>query len=115
MKYFLTMMFITAILVIVGCSIQTSTHFSGEGDNWVVQFTSHGENATYDIQYRGEEPIPENINYSIASFSVTGRELSEDGYVENEDWGTSVDENNEEIDVTIEWNDESESFSLKQE
>jgi len=103
------------IAILVGCSLKTTTVFSGEGDNWIVKYTANEDNADYEIEYTGEEPIPENINYSIANFSVTGRELSEYGYVENEHMGNSIDENNEEINVTIEWNAESESFSLKQE
>lgn len=115
MKYFLYIMVIIAILVTAGCSLQTTTHFSGKGDNWIVKYTANGETADYEIQYTGEEPIPENINYIIDTFSVTGRELSENGYVQNEHRGNDVDENDEEINVTIEWNGESEIFNLTQE
>ncbi|RKL64855.1 hypothetical protein CR203_23995 [Salipaludibacillus neizhouensis] len=117
MRLFFYIIVSMAILVIAGCSLQTqtTTHFSGEGDNWEVKYTAYEETADYTIRYTGEDSIPENINYSIANISVTGRELSEYGYVESENSGSNIYENNEEINVIIEWHGKSESLNLKQE
>ncbi|WP_245922671.1 hypothetical protein [Alkalicoccus saliphilus] len=102
------------LIFLSACSMQSTTHFSGEGDFWEVTYTANEKTADYTIQYTGEEPVPETIDYYIDSSAVTGRTLSENGYAELTNRGNNVEQHDEEIDVTIEWEDDSESFLLTQ-
>ncbi|TVP81645.1 MAG: hypothetical protein EA344_12775 [Alkalicoccus sp.] len=113
MNYFPYTM-VSGFIFLSACSMQSMTHFSGEGDFWKVTYTANEKTADYTIQYTGEEPVSETIDYSIDSSAVTGRTLSEHGYAELTNRGNNVEEHDEEIDVTIEWGEDSEGFILTQ-
>ncbi|WP_054637457.1 hypothetical protein [Thalassobacillus sp. C254] len=117
---FFIVSFITINSLIIGCSDQRSVEFVGKGNNWDVKYTAHiqGENQEdidYIIRYIGSNSPPDTINYKIDSLEVTGAALNENAYVEhtnNSCSGCTITNENDELEVTIKWEEESESFYL---
>ncbi|NJP39412.1 hypothetical protein [Alkalicoccus luteus] len=110
------------LLFVAACQNQDTLHFSNEGDNWEVDYTvniydENSQSIDYAIRYIGEESLPETLNYSIGSTTVTGEILSEGGVIEHSGSGCSgcaVTREDDDIEFSIEWDDEhEESFVLE--
>lgn len=106
-------------LFLIACSTQKTYHFKGESENWHVDNTidiidNDSEFERIKIKYIGDNEIPEEIYYEIKGNS--GNTLLNDGVFKTSDsacYGCALTKENEEIDVTIEWNGKSDSFTLK--
>ncbi|WP_100399182.1 hypothetical protein [Bacillus sp. FJAT-44742] len=117
---YLIVSFIIINGLLIGCSDQRSVEFVGEGNNLEGKYTAHiqGENQEdidYIIRYIGSNSPPDTINYKIDSLEVTGATLNENAYVEhtnNRCSGCAITNENNELEVTIKWEEESESFYL---
>ncbi|MFC5711932.1 hypothetical protein ACFPU1_04005 [Thalassorhabdus alkalitolerans] len=117
---YLIVSFIAINGLLIGCSDQRSVEFVGEGNNWDVKYTAHiqeenQEDIDYIIRCIGSNAPPDTINYKIDSLEVTGAALNENAYVEhtnNSCSGCTITNKNDELEVTIKWEEESESFYL---
>ncbi|SET10947.1 hypothetical protein SAMN05216389_105198 [Oceanobacillus limi] len=82
--------------------------------------SSTSEEGELSIKYTGEEQVPNTINYKVGAYSGEGRPLGDDNSPTSITRSTgcsgcSVTEENDEIDVEIEWNGNSETFTLTSE
>lgn len=114
-------LFVT-VLLLSACDSKDFT-FSGESDNWQADLKVHQSNdfekQEFLLKYQGEDvnSVGE-ISYtvkSMGSFGRTGALLEENGslkdYSEADPTNAKVNENTE-VQVTVEWNDKTETFKL---
>lgn len=129
MKRILTALSFIIILVLTGCTSNNSSKpfiFTGESDNWSVELkVTQGEDdyekQDLTLQYKGQDvnSVGEII-YTVATkasgYSGNGATLDEKGIY------TETNENNasnakvtdkSKVNVTVEWNNQTESISLK--
>jgi|SRR5690606_19171888 len=110
-------------LLLVACEDAEKMNFVGKTKEWDVEFEVlvDDENPTgeLEIQYIGENPIPEEITYLIQSpnGTISGTNfLNEEGIFttieENCSSCTSVDETTE-MAILIEWEKQTELFTLQ--
>lgn len=106
------------------CFGQETFHFDGESDNWKVEYiidvleSKNSEEGTIKIKYIGESEAPNHIDYYIkdGSSEMSGDLSMQDGTFETQGSncsGCAVTKEDDEFEVTIEWNGESEHFTLK--
>ena len=115
-----------SVFLLSACTEQNTEEkkliFSGESDNWSVSYeadvitetTENSETTGYTIQYIGNGPIPERIEYSIfrSSGSTT---LDQNGAYKT--YGSScsncaVTSEDSEMEATIKWWNSSETIPL---
>ncbi|MEH7484463.1 hypothetical protein V7157_26005 [Neobacillus drentensis] len=114
---------VVLLLLLSACSSKTFT-FSGESDNWsanlkVSQTSDDYETQELVLKYKGEDvnSVGE-IKYSVDSvggFGRSGATLDENGTLRDKDeanpTNAKVTENTE-VEVTVEWNENKETFKL---
>ncbi len=100
--------------------------FSGESDNWEVQYeVEEVEDVAKDeetsttkgfIKYIGAKPIPEDIKVSISTRSEEAK-LNDEGILTLSDQTCrgycATESENSEIEAVIEWNNEKETLPLE--
>lgn len=120
-KILILLLFIT--LFLAACSNETFT-YSGESANWSANFTVMQDSFDYETQelvleYKSNDvnSVGE-INYlvdSVGSFGEGDVTLEEDGTIRNKSeanpTNAQVNENTE-VEVTVEWNGNTETFKL---
>lgn len=113
-----------ALWILTACDGQETFHFENESDNWKVEYAADvetsrdAEESTIKIQYTGEGEAPNQVYYSIQSgtgdmsgdASMKGEVLETAG---SKCSGCAVTKEDDEFEVTIEWEDKSEHFTLK--
>lgn len=111
------------ISVLIGCANGDRYNFSGSSKNWnvfyVVDVSNGNEQSTTEtIKYTGEEPAPETIDYKIEANSGgsegTGKTL-DNGTTNTGSSiceGCAVIQEDEEIEVEIKWDDQTENLIL---
>lgn len=115
---------IILLLILSGCGDSKRHEFSGSSENWHVVYvveisSSDRQQTTGIIEYLGDETVPKTIDYEIAtlltSLNSTGKSLT-DGKAnigtDNCD-GCAVIKEDEEIEVEIAWDGQTEKFILK--
>lgn len=129
MKRILTALSLVIILVLSGCTSNNSSKpfiFTGESDNWsvelkVTQGEDEYEKQDLTLQYKGQDvtsvgEITYTVTTKASSFSANGATLDENGiYTDTSESNVSnakVTEKSK-VDVNIEWNNQTESISLK--
>lgn len=124
MKTKLALLVIATLFILTACFGQETLHFEGESDNWQVEYVTDivsskdSEDGTIKMRYEGESETPNQIYYSIktGSSDMSGDASMQEEYLEiagNNCSGCSVTKEDDEFDVTIEWDDKSENFTLK--
>lgn len=111
------------LLILSGCGDSKRYEFSGSSENWHVVYvveisSSDRQQTTGTIEYLGDEPVPKTIDYEIGtlltSLNSTGKSLT-DGKTnignDNCD-GCAVIQEDEEIEVEIAWDGQTEKFIL---
>ncbi|WP_277674498.1 hypothetical protein [Piscibacillus halophilus] len=113
-----------SILLLPSCIADTDQlTFQNETDHWQVEYHvdikgEDSESTRLFLKYVGEGEAPENINYRIDS--VTGSNGGNNTLLKNglldislgSCSGCSITREDEEIEITIEWNNDSETFML---
>lgn len=129
MKRILTALSLVIILVLSGCTSNNSSKpftFTGESDNWsvelkVTQAEDDYEKQDFTLQYKGQDvtsvgEIIYTVTTKASSFSANGATLDGNGiYTDTSESNVSnakVTEKSK-VDVNIEWNNQTESISLK--
>ena len=129
MKRILTALSLVIILVLSGCTSNNSSKpftFTGESDNWsvelkVTQGEDEYEKQDLTLQYKGQDvnsvgEIIYTVAIKASGYSGNGATLDENGIY------TETNENNasnakvtdkSKVDVTVEWNNQTESIRLK--
>lgn len=110
------------LLLLTACTNQKTFHFHGESENWDVRYVvdivgENSESSSIVIRYFGEASVPEKIYYYIdhGSGASSGNVSLDEGVLRTSGGscsGCAVTKENEEIDVIIEWNGETENFTL---
>lgn len=123
MKLKISALLCFVFLLLVACSGQQTYHFKGDSENWNVDYSidikgNNSESGDITIKYIGENETPIEINYEInsRSGSSSGNMELNDGVLKTSAptcSGCAVTKENEELDVTIEWDGKTESFTLK--
>ncbi|SDI03072.1 hypothetical protein [Alteribacillus bidgolensis] len=88
-----------------------------------MKYTAHiqkadREDIEYIIRYIGEEPAPKVVNYEMDDITVHGAPLNDEEFLEHSGSGCSgcaVTNEDDEIEASIHWNGETESFKLENE
>lgn len=123
MKTKLILSVIAVLFMLTACFGQETFHFEGESDNWQVEYVTDvksskdSENGTIKIRYIGENETPDQIYYSIKSGStdMSGDASMEEEFLEmagSNCSGCAVTKENDEFDVMMEWDGQSENFTL---
>lgn len=111
-------------IFLISCSESHRVIFIGESDHWRVQYNvnvqgTNSQSYNYTINYLGDKPFPEKINYS---FEGPAGEDSGDTSFDNNSVlqigggscsGCAVTRENDDIKATIKWDGNSEEFFLK--
>lgn len=124
MKIKVVLSVISVLLILTACFGQETLRFEGESDDWKVRYVTDiasskdAENGTIQMRYLGDSEAPNQIYYSIKSGSsdMSGEATMEEGYLEIDGIhcsGCLVTKEDAEFDMTIEWDDKSESLILK--
>ncbi len=115
--------FFCFIIVLSGCGTEYKT-FKGEGELWSAEMkfmmTSDYETSDITLLYHGDDPgsvgdFEYSLDYVVGGTAGTGAKLS-DGGVFQTSGGSSNGANimdHHEIEVTVNWKDETETFTLK--
>lgn len=118
-----TILLVMMAMVLSGCANGDRYNFSGSSDSWdvfyVVDISNGNEQGTTGtINYTGEEPAPETIDYKIEANSGgsegTGTTL-DDGTANTGSGvcqGCSAIQEDEEIKVEIKWDGQTENLIL---
>lgn len=122
MRFKKTILLCFLFLFLVACSNQQTYYYKGESENWDVKYTINvtgkdSQSGDIMIRYIGDNEIPKEINYEINSSSgtVSGNHELNDGVLETSGStcsGCGVTKENAELDVTINWDGKSDSFTL---
>lgn len=99
--------------------------FLGDGDNWsadlLVVHRDEQETTEFKLTYEGDNvKSVESVNYDVqesGSFDHNGARLNEEGYIKDSGScsGCAFIKEDTEVVVTVEWNDQTETFQLKPE
>jgi hypothetical protein len=114
------------LIILSGCGDGDRFVFSGESDNWQVDYEAiiydeTSEETFGSIKYIGNESAPKEINYVIKSGSdkKSGENISlEEGSTtisKGSCQGCAITRENEEMEVEITWDGQKEHFTLKNE
>ncbi|MGP4108612.1 phosphoadenosine phosphosulfate sulfotransferase [Virgibacillus sp. L01] len=95
--------------------------FQGESKHWEVEFeaairSESSESTGYTIRYIGDGEPPEEISYQVGSSS--GNETLQNEVLKSSGSycsGCSITVEDQEIDAKIEWDEETENITLKNE
>ncbi|MCA0970775.1 hypothetical protein LCM20_09255 [Halobacillus litoralis] len=111
------------LFMVSACSNQDIITFQDRSETWSVQYnvevTGENEESTeLRIAYVGDGEPPETIDYSYDAGSGSGNgtaPLSEDGVITPSSGcsGCDTTEREDEVTVTIEWDDQEENFTLE--
>ncbi|WP_249872666.1 hypothetical protein [Oceanobacillus saliphilus] len=112
------------LIMLSACSSNTFT-FNGETNNWSASFkvTQHSndyEDQELKLEYKGDDvsavgDITFEVNTNAGGFSRSGNTLSENGLliIDNQANPTNAKiMENSEVEVTVEWNDNTETIIL---
>jgi ABC-type glycerol-3-phosphate transport system substrate-binding protein len=116
----------SVLFALTACSGEETLHFKGESDNWNIDYVTNvvasdsSERGTIKITYVGENEAPKQIDYMIkgGSGKMSGDTPMQADTLEipgSNCSGCAVTRNDDEFDVTIEWDGKSESFTLENE
>ncbi|WP_173915284.1 hypothetical protein [Halobacillus sp. Marseille-Q1614] len=112
------------VLLLSACLGQETLRFEGESDHWKVNYQAEiqgedKESASFTMHYIGGGEPPEEIDCNINAGEETGHNVSlEKGVLESSRHpcsGCSITRENQEFDVTIEWDDKTEKLTLESE
>lgn len=127
MKIKSLMSVLSVSFVLTACSGEETFHFEGESDNWSIEYVTDvvesdsSEKSIIIIKYIGENEAPKQIDYNIKgelSEMSGGDSPMQDGVLKTAGStcsGCAVTNEDDEFDVTIEWDEKSERFTLKNE
>jgi hypothetical protein len=114
----------SVLILLSACSSNTFT-FSGETDNWsaelkVTQHSNDFEDQDFKLQYKGQDVnsvgiITYTVDTNAGAFSVSGDTLNENGFLQTSSEANPTNAKvieNAEIEVTVEWNGNKETFIL---
>ncbi|MDE5054506.1 hypothetical protein NDK25_19925 [Niallia taxi] len=129
MKRILTALSLVIILVLTGCTSNNYSKpftFTGESDNWSVELkVTQGEDdyekQDFTLQYKEQDvtsvgEIIYTVTTKASSFSANGATLNENGiYTDTSESNVSNAKvtDKSKVNVTVEWNNQTESISLK--
>ncbi|MGY6212286.1 hypothetical protein ACXEO8_20140 [Cytobacillus firmus] len=116
---------IVVLLLLSACSNSKTLSFSGETDNWSADLTVTQTNDDYEKQefklnYKGKDvnsvgDITYKVDTNAGSFGKSGVKLDENGILigteEANPTNAKVIEESE-VEVTVEWNDNTETITL---
>lgn len=111
-------------LIMTACSSQDVLIFQDQSENWSVEYKARiiaeDEQAeTLRLAYRGEGEPPDTIDYEYETLTGSGdahNATLENGVMERAEdacSGCATTSKDEEITVTVEWDGQKETFSLK--
>ena len=116
---------VVLILLLSACNSVDRYNFSGNTDNWSVEYTVDvnglsEQDALGALKYVGEEPAPDLISFIIdmKPGTVAGNDMPlREGIVQvkgSSCSGCAIVQDNQEIEVTINWAENEETFIIKQ-
>jgi hypothetical protein len=121
----ITMLFVS-LLLLTACNSKDVT-FSGESDNWevdlkITQNSDTFENQDFVLKYKGEDvDSVGEVTYDVDSigsgFGREGESLEENGSIRDsrESRATNAEiPEDAKVEVTVEWNGNTETFTLTQ-
>ncbi|RDY69107.1 hypothetical protein DXT76_16765 [Halobacillus trueperi] len=119
----ITVVLLSLLLLLAACSTQTF-NFSGESENWSADLKVNQTSDDYETQelvlkYKGDDvndvgPVAYNVD-SKGSFGRSGVTLKENGTITDSDTANPTNakvSEHTEVEVTVEWNDNAETFKL---
>ena len=113
MKYSI-LIFLLSVTLLSGC-IQKDIIFFGESENWRVQYVVTDDNncnATKGyIQYTGNEPMPERVEFDLDNTEGASVTLNENGMFLFP-YGCSNATEGSELKAVIKWDNQSETIPL---
>lgn len=124
MKRKISIVLLLSLAFLAACGYKDFS-FSGETENWFATLDVSQNSADYETQellleYKGDDPgsvgeFSYNVD-SVGSFGMNGATLNENGFVtggsEANPTNAQATENTE-VEVTVEWNGKTETFSLE--
>ncbi|MEK5080034.1 hypothetical protein MKX73_13985 [Solibacillus sp. FSL W7-1436] len=102
-------------IILLSACIQKDYTFFGESENWRVQYTvtdDSGCNSTKGyIKYLGNDPMPEQLEFSVDNTEGASVSLDENGMFFLP-YGCSNATEGSELKAKIKWNNQSETIQL---
>lgn len=125
----ISILLLLLLLLLVACSNNTSDNetftFSGETDNWAANLKINQTDDDYEkqefvLKYKGKDAnsvgeIKYNVDTGSGGFSRSGATLEENGTLKDNDEANPTNakvNKNSEIEVTVKWNGNTETFKL---
>lgn len=125
----ISILLLLLLLLLVACSNNTSDNetftFSGETDNWAANLKINQTDDDYEkqefvLKYKGKDAnsvgeIKYNVDTGFGGFSRSGATLEENGTLKDNDEANPTNakvNKNSEIEVTVKWNGNTETFKL---
>lgn len=114
-------LYLIILILLAGCA--QNTIFSGESENWqvILEVIHHNEDfqeEVFYLEYKGDPGEVGKLGYTVehvvGSFGQTGTTLNEHGVLEgrSECSGCAFTREDMEVTVTVQWNNQSETFQL---
>lgn len=112
------------LMLLPACSSNTFA-FTGETENWsaILKVTQHSndyEDQEFELKYKSDDVsdvgnITVEVNTNAGGFGSSGNTLNENGVLKRSNEANPTNAKiieNSEVEVTVEWNDNTETFIL---
>ncbi|RIW32061.1 hypothetical protein D3H55_14415 [Bacillus salacetis] len=119
------MSLIVSLMLLAACSNSKEVIFSGESDNWeaelkITQNSETFEKENFLLKYKGEDidsvgDIAYDVDSISGGFGREGEPLKKNGSIRDDRESRATDSKipeDAEIEVTVKWNDNTETFTL---